>query len=328
MLNSSYLNSCDPIETAEDITNRAFVRAKVLLADGSCIAKDDFEYWFSVVLTIYDEIGRPRRMGLITSGSETNGDSLNSSRDYSVNDSSYTSGTDQSFNDDNNLVIDTAGLDYDPEVEGDHGDVRETLPPSAVVLELRAAQDMLGLRGVPAEDLMELLGELSVKGMLHIDAWTDFLEEFTSHDDPREQALAMQLGMKIFQAFDPFDQDAVPYVYFCAGLALLTDSPVEDKIMVAFVLCDTSGNGNITVTEFQNLVLASLKVAIACCSLAKAKLEQSGTRATLEDLARLTVAEGLAVMGLDAEEPLTLELVSEIALKCVALSAANSSTSA
>ena len=322
VLNSSYLNSCDPIETAEDITNRAFVRAKVLLADGSCIAKDDFEYWFSVVLTIYDEIGRPRRIGLLTSGSETNGDSLNSSRDYSLNDSSYTSGTE-----DSNLMIDTAGLDYDPEEEGDHGDVRETLPPSAVVLELRDAQEKLGLHGVPAEDLMELLGELSVKGMLHIDAWNDFLENFTAHDDPREQALAMQLGMKIFQAFDPFDQDAVPYVYFCAGLALLTDSPVEDKIMVAFVLCDTSGNGNITVTEFQNLVLASLKVAIACCSLAKAKLEQSGTRATLEDLARLTVAEGLAVMGLDADEPLTLELVSEIALKCVALSAANTSTS-
>ena len=27
-------------------------------------------------------------------------------------------------------MIDTAGLDYDPEEEGDHGDVRETLPPS------------------------------------------------------------------------------------------------------------------------------------------------------------------------------------------------------
>ena len=42
--------------------------------------------------------------------------------------------------------------------------------------------------------------------MLHIDAWTDFLEEFTAHDNRQEQALAMQLGMKIFQAFDPFDQ--------------------------------------------------------------------------------------------------------------------------
>jgi Ca2+-binding EF-hand superfamily protein len=127
--------------------------------------------------------------------------------------------------------------------------------------------------------------------------------------------------MKIFRAFDPFDQDAVPYVYFCAGLALLTDSPVEDKVMVAFVLCDTDGVGQITASEFQNLVLASLKVTIACSQLAKAKLENSGTRATLEDLARLTVAEGLAVLGLDGnDDPLTLELVSEIALKCVALS--------
>ena len=31
VLNSAYLNSCDPIETAEDITNRAFLRAKVRL---------------------------------------------------------------------------------------------------------------------------------------------------------------------------------------------------------------------------------------------------------------------------------------------------------
>ena len=34
--------------------------------------------------------------------------------------------------------------------------------------------------------------------MLHIDAWTDFLEEFTAHDNRQEQALAMQLGMKIY----------------------------------------------------------------------------------------------------------------------------------
>ena len=29
VLNSAYLNSCDPVETAEDITDRAFRRAKV-----------------------------------------------------------------------------------------------------------------------------------------------------------------------------------------------------------------------------------------------------------------------------------------------------------
>jgi hypothetical protein len=151
----------------------------------------------------------------------------------------------------------------------------------------------------------------------------EFLEQVTADSGPHDQALALQLGMKIFRAFDPFDQDAVPYVYFCAGLALLTDSPVEDKVMVAFVLCDSEGVGQITVTEFQNMVLASLKVALACSQLATAKLEQSGTRATLEDLARLTVAEGLAVLNLSPEDPLSLELVSEIALKCVSLSASD-----
>ena len=122
--------------------------SQVLLADGTCIAKDDFEYWFSVVLTIYDEIGRPRRGGEAGGGSG--------------------SAQDQSMDDE--LMIDTAGLEYDPEEE-DGQDVRETLPPSAVVLELRAAQELLGLHGVAAEDLMELLGELSVKGMLPVDAW-------------------------------------------------------------------------------------------------------------------------------------------------------------
>ena len=111
----------------------------MLLADGSCIAKEDFEYWFSVVLTIYDEIGRPRRGG------------------------------EQGPSADDGLLIETAGLEYDPEEDGQ--DVRETLPPSAVVLELRAAQELLGLHGVPAEDLMELLGELSVRGRLPVDAW-------------------------------------------------------------------------------------------------------------------------------------------------------------
>ena len=47
--------------------------------------------------------------------------------------------------------------------------------------------------------------------------------------------------MKIFRAFDINMEDTVPYAYFCAGLILLCDSPPEDKIMVAFILCDTKG---------------------------------------------------------------------------------------
>ena len=159
-----------------------------------------------------------------------------------------------------------------------------------------------------------------VRHQFDLDADTVAIESALRAADPE---LAILPGLRLPRAFDPFDQDAVPYVYFCAGLALLTDSPVEDKVMVAFVLCDSEGVGQITVTEFQNMVLASLKVALACSQLATAKLEQSGTRATLEDLARLTVAEGLAVLNLSPEDPLSLELVSEIALKCVSLSASD-----
>lgn len=56
ILNSSYLNSCNPYVTAEEITKRAFIRSKSLLSNGLSIGQEDFEYWFSVVLTIYNEV--------------------------------------------------------------------------------------------------------------------------------------------------------------------------------------------------------------------------------------------------------------------------------
>ena len=53
--------------------------------------------------------------------------------------------------------------------------------------------------------------------------------------------------------------------------------------------------------------------------LAAIRMKTSGV--SLENLAHLTVMEGLAVMELTYDDALTLETVSEIALKCVALSA-------
>ena len=303
ILNSSYLNSCDPLNTADEITKRAFVRAKLPISYCSTIGQEDFEYWFSVVLTIYNEVEEQEEEEQVVEVKKTKKQAKQKRKGKKTS---------------TKLTIDTESAKYNADTDLENGDVRITMPPNTVVLELQLAKNLLGLTGVAAEDLMELLGEVSSEGLLSVETWKEYLSEFvlgTKADKKR----GMDLGLKLFKSFDANHQNEVKYIDFCAGLILLSDSPVEDKVMVAFVLNDTEGVGIISVPELQNLVLGSLRVAISCSPTAAKKVEEGGVGIT--ELARLIVLEGLAVMELSSEDSLTLETVSEISLKCIALSA-------
>ena len=308
ILNNSYLNSCDPITTAEEITKRAFIRAKLSLLSDSTISQEDFEYWFSVVLTIYNEIEEE------DDDDDEEGTEVENITDTVILPKKAV----VNYYPANNLSIDTDSALYDADLDIENGDVRTTMPPNPVVLELQRAKYLLGLTGVPAEDLMELLGQVSSDGVLSAVTWEEYLSEFVV-GDKNDKKLGTELGMKLFRAFDKNDDETVSYIDFCAGLSLLSDSPIEDKIMVAFVLNDTESVGMITVPELENLILGSLRVVVACSALAATRMKTSGV--SLENLSHLTVMEGLAVMELTYDDALTLETVSEIALKCVALSA-------
>lgn len=304
ILNSSYLNSCDPLNTADEITKRAFVRAKLPISDYSTIGQEDFEYWFSVVLTIYNEIEEE----------EVEEEQVVKIKKTSKQVKQKRKGKKLSTK----LTIDTESAKYNADTDLENGDVRITMAPNAVVLELQVAKNLLGLTGVAAEDLMELLGEVSSEGLLSIETWEEYLSEFVL-GSKADKKRGIKLGMKLFNSFDSKHEGEVNYIDFCAGLILLSDSPVEDKVMVAFVLNDTEGVGMISVPELQNLVLGSLRVAISCSPTAAKKVAEGGVG--IQELARLIVLEGLAVMELTSEDSLTLETVSEISLKCIALSA-------
>lgn len=304
ILNSSYLNSCDPLNTADEITKRAFIRAKLRMSADSVIGQEDFEYWFSVVLTIYDEVEEEEQVVVEDiAPKHTNGRKQKNgmAKAKAIN-----------------LSIDTESAKYNADTDLENGDVRVTMAPNAVVLELQRAKSLLGLAGVAAEDLMELLGEVSSEGLLSDETWREYLSEFVV-GNKSEKKIGVELGMQLFRAFDFHRNNEVNYIDFCAGLTLLSDSPVEDKIMVAFVLNDTESIGMISVPELQSLILGSLRVVVACSATAAKRVEKGGI--AIEELARLTVLEGLAVMELSTEDSLTLETVSEIALKCIALSA-------
>jgi Ca2+-binding EF-hand superfamily protein len=309
ILNSSYLQSCDPFDTAEEITKRAFIRAKLLLSEGCSIAQEDFEYWFAVVLSIYNETEEEDGVEEEEGGEYKEGSSPEEIELRLKREQKYVP---------SELQIDTESEKCDADVDYENGDCRETMPHTDVVLELRRAAELLGLTGVASEDLMELLGEISSEGMLSEESWQNYLYEFVVGDE-EDQIQGVELGMKIFKAFDLYENSVVSYIDFCSGLSFLCDSPTEDKIMVAFVLNDRDTLGIISVNDFKNLVLACLRVVIACSSLAEDKLDSAGVE--LEELANLTVMEGLAVMELSYDDSLTLEIVSEIAFKCVAISA-------
>lgn len=146
--------------------------------------------------------------------------------------------------------------------------------PPAVILELRRARAILGLKGYSADDLMETLGESSPNGKLSASSFLATINNITrlSMYDEEKRAEALRLGMKIFKYFDMDSSGYVPYIDFAVGLTTLSDSPTEDKIMVNFVLLDENGDGYLTFAEFERMIIANMKVVLAASSIAASKV--------------------------------------------------------
>ncbi len=67
------------------------------------------------------------------------------------------------------------------------------------------------------------------------------------------------------------------YYDFAAGLSLLSDSSVDEKLTVSFTLVDSNRDGEISFFEFCTLVLSYLKVVCSLSQLAAAKVSALGT---------------------------------------------------
>lgn len=221
----------------------------------------------------------------------------------------------------------------------------EKYPPSAVVLELRAARSVLGFDSYAAEDLLESLGKLTnYGGCISRDAWIEWLRKrlrISSREsgeivNPEDYELAMLLGESLFDEFDHSQNDTADFSEFVAGLAFLCGgSPIEDKVMVSFTVVDADSDGYISTGQWRQLVYSAMRIIIVCSRLASDRVLRlcsaigkkdnsssaisSNKRSSvagvckLIDLAIAAADEGLAALQLREDDYLSLEMLLEVA---------------
>jgi len=225
-------------------------------------------------------------------------------------------------------------------------------PPSAVVLELRAARTILGLESCSADDMMEKLGEYSPGGQISESNWIRWLS-YTTHaagTSEHDLDIAIRLGNRLFAAFSAVahpeespmkvknsnksrtqlqngnnnsndddnaeeeeEEGVVPYERMAAGLAFLCGaSPLEERLMVAFTVMDADSDGCIVPEELQAIIHSTLVVLTVCSRMAADKVILLG--APLPELAEAAAVEALNALSLDITAVyITLEMVCDMA---------------
>lgn len=235
------------------------------------------------------------------------------------------------------LTLGTFSHDNEDEVEENVYTSDKHFPPSAVVLELRAARAILGLENYSADELMATLAEHSLGGKLSESGWLRWLSYITHKARTPEQDLdiAVHLGNRLFEAFDTSAIQGSPvkgkvtshdsqiaYERMTAGLAFLCGgSPLEERLMVAFTVMDADSDGCITQAELIDIINSALIVISVCSRMVADKVILLG--APLSELAEAAAIEAVTALNVDDTAAyITLEMMCEMSddfLKLAAL---------
>lgn len=201
-------------------------------------------------------------------------------------------------------------------------------PPSAVVLELRAARAILGLENYCADEMMAILAEYSPGGQLSESGWIRWLS-YMSHvakTPVQDLDIAINLGNLLFAAFDDDESSAtsngspvkgaprenqIAYERMAAGLAFLCGgSPLEERLMVAFTVMDADSDGCITPVELLEIIKCALLVISVCSRMVADKILLLG--APLSELAEAAAIEAISALNVDNTAAyITLEMLCE-----------------
>jgi len=250
VLDSEFAVDSSPDNISAAFTINVWKQAGLRLYLDEKLSQETFEKWFILIISQFED----KENGFIHQ-EYTNEPSKQNNNEFNHNFSNY----------DNIVDEDEDAIDLDKYDERSQ---------PAVILELRRARVILGLKGYSADDLMETLGESAPNGKLSASSFLATINNITrlSMYDEEKRAEALRLGMKIFKYFDMDSSGYVPYIDFAVGLTTLCDSPTEDKIMVNFVLLDEDGDGHLTIEEFERIIIANMKVVLAASSIAASKV--------------------------------------------------------
>lgn len=130
----------------------------------------------------------------------------------------------------------------------------QSVEATTVAQELQAVKRMMGFTGFTAEDVLDLLGEVSREGMISEFNWFQAVSNmcaFNALEGEDRMDEALLFAEKIFHSLAALypaivsdtNERLVNYSLLLSAVTILCDSPVEDKMFTAFMMLSDSTMG-------------------------------------------------------------------------------------
>jgi len=303
--NPSHLTDSTAEDLAAEVTVRIFSSAATRVSDLSplSLAESDFISWFSLILIRLD-------------GTQDNGDFED---DDSGNDlaranlsghSEASTYSDMDYANDFDDKDDDEGADFN-----DHQSAES--PLDQIAADMRSVRGKLGLSGVTADDLMEILSE-SDQQVLTSESWQYAVRMLVRLGGGNAQAMAeaQRVADVLFEAFETSQPKGyIDLAAFMAGMACLCDGPPEDRVMVAFTSLDVNCDGTISTGDLHLYFKNTLLVQVVCSPT----MRNMFAELSCADMADAAVEACLLRVGARRGDVLSLDQVGAMVEHCQAL---------
>lgn len=134
---------------------------------------------------------------------------------------------------------------------------------SLIQHELKYAKRTLGLHMFSADDLLDVVGEFSKEGVISAAAWDEAILHMLmlSGASTDQFGVAAEIARNIFNRLDTPGLLAVDYSNLILSLSNFCNSPLEDRVMVAFTVLDASRGTEVDYDEllryFRSMYMAA-----------------------------------------------------------------------
>ncbi|CAI5730361.1 unnamed protein product [Hyaloperonospora brassicae] len=168
--------------------------------------------------------------------------------------------------------------------------------------------EITGLSALSASDVFSIFGAASTQSKhcsKKVLARTNFKQTIFTVLESMGRKATREVDKFLDRLYDAFDEDgsdSVDYVELSSGLSVLCGGLTEDKVMAAFVLVDTDGDGCITQPEMEAYLTSVFRVMYEAST---AMTQAVGIDA--KTLARLTTMQAFDEMDMDRDGKLSLK---------------------
>lgn len=187
--------------------------------------------------------------------------------------------------------------------------VHSNTDAEAVVISVDVAKKLTGLHALPLEKVADIFSSAAnSRGQLTRDAFDRCFYKYVVSQQPQElsaneSARVHEVIDRLFTAFDADQNGLVDLSDLSSGLSILCGGSRDDKVLAAFALYDTNGDGLISQDEMSHYLTSVFKLLFALDPSRQRKLGSISA----EELATITASEIFDVADTDGDGKLNVD---------------------